>query len=68
MTLSNVSITLRHLREIDLVRYEISGMTRRYWIKLPCVLEILGDLETFVASLRELGRDWPLGSFDSRSS
>jgi DNA-binding transcriptional regulator GbsR (MarR family) len=51
--LSTVSMTLRHLRQVDLVRYETSGKTKEYWIKDSSVLKILDTIEEWVENVRE---------------
>jgi len=53
LTLPAVSITLRQLRNLDLVRYETRGITREYWVKDPEVLDMLSALETWVKSIRK---------------
>lgn len=52
MSLPSISITLRELRNVDLVRYETRGSSREYWIKDPRVLEVLSVLEDFVGQMR----------------
>ena len=51
--LPTISMTLRHLRQIDLVRYETKGRIKEYWIKDSKVLSILNTLEIWVNSMRE---------------
>ena len=51
--LTTVSMTLRHLRELDLVRYETQGTRKVYWVKDPSVLSVLDSLERFVERMRE---------------
>ena len=53
VSLPSVSITLRHLRNVDLVRYETKGRTREYWVKDAGVLEILSALEAWVGTTRK---------------
>lgn len=50
---STISMTLRHLRQLDLVRYETRRNTKEYWIKEREILDILGLLEQWVESLRK---------------
>jgi predicted transcriptional regulator len=47
-----VSITLRHLRQIDVVRYETDANRKRYWLKHPELLVVLGRLERTVDRMR----------------
>jgi DNA-binding transcriptional ArsR family regulator len=47
-----ISVTLRHLREMDLVRYETKGQSKDYWIKDRKVLKILDALEAWVETMR----------------
>lgn len=39
--ISTISMTLRHLRQMDVVRYETSGRNKEYWVKDGKVLSIL---------------------------
>ena len=50
---STISMTLRHLRQLDLVRYETKGNTKEYWIKERKILAILSLLEQWVESMRK---------------
>lgn len=51
--LTTISMTLRHLRQLDLIRYETKGRTKEYWIKDRKVLEILNIIEEWVETMRE---------------
>ena len=51
--LTTISMTLRHLRQTDMIRYETKGNTKEYWIKDRKVLGILAALEEWVESVRE---------------
>jgi DNA-binding transcriptional regulator GbsR (MarR family) len=51
--LSTISTTLRHLRQVDLARYETHGKTKEYWIKDSRVLPMLDTIEAWVESVRE---------------
>jgi len=51
--IATVSITLRHLRHLDLVRYETRGRTKEYWIKDPKILNFLAWIEEWVESMRK---------------
>ena len=53
LTLNAVSITLRHMRNVDLLRYETKGRNKEYWVKDPKILKILAEFETWVDSNRE---------------
>jgi DNA-binding transcriptional ArsR family regulator len=55
---STVSIHLRHLREIDVVRYEKERKGNRtlYRLRTPRVSSILSAIEKFVAESRKTGR------------
>lgn len=46
--LSTISMTLRHLRNVDLVRYETEGMHKWYWVKSEEFLLVLDALEKWV--------------------
>jgi DNA-binding HxlR family transcriptional regulator len=47
-----ISCTLRHLRQMDLVRYETKGRFKEYWIKENSVLAVLDALEQWVEGMR----------------
>lgn len=53
MPISTISMTLRHLRQLDMVRYETQGNTKQYWIKERKILNILGFLEQWVEDMRK---------------
>lgn len=50
---STISMTLRHLRQLDMVRYETKGNTKQYWIKGRKILNILDFLEQWVEGMRK---------------
>ena len=47
-----ISVTLRTLRNIDVVRYEPRAKQRLYWLKDTAVLRVLDDLEKYVERMR----------------
>jgi len=49
---TTVSRTLRHLRQVHLVRYETRGMEKVYWVKDGIVLKILDLLEELAERMR----------------
>lgn len=51
-----VSVTLRILRNIDIVRYETKGKEKIYWIKDDLIDGICNILEKFVTKMRE--KNW----------
>jgi len=51
--LATISMTLRHLRQTDMVRYETTGRSRQYWVKDRRVLAILDALEAWVETMRK---------------
>jgi len=51
--LTTISMTLRHFRQMDLIRYETKGRTKEYWIKDRKVLRILNTIEEWVETVRE---------------
>jgi len=53
LSVSTASITLRHLREVDLVRYLTDGEKKLYWVKDPKALQVMGLMESFVEAMRE---------------
>jgi transcription initiation factor IIE alpha subunit len=52
VSVATISDVLRHLRNIDLVRYEVKIRERVYWIKNPVVVDIILKLEAFVQTIR----------------
>jgi len=48
-----VSTTLRHLRNVDFVRYETKGNKKEYWLKDKKMLDVLDSLEKWVDTMRE---------------
>ena len=52
LSLPTVSTILRHLREIDLVRYENLREGKVYFIKDSTIVPVLGQLEVLVRRLR----------------
>lgn len=53
VSIQAISITLRTLRNIDVVRYEPRAKRREYWVKDTAVLRVLDDLEKYVERMRE---------------
>jgi transcription initiation factor IIE alpha subunit len=51
--LSTISMILRHLRQMDIVRYETKGKSKEYWVKDPTLLGMLNTIEKWVESMRE---------------
>ena len=54
LSIFNVSNTLRHLREIDVVRYETKKNEKVYWLKEPTILKILSELEKYTEKLKKI--------------
>ena len=50
---STISMSLRNLRQVDLVRYETRGKTKEYWIKDAKILDVLDLLEQWVECMRK---------------
>lgn len=53
ISLPAVSMTLRHMRQVDLVRYETNGHSKEYWVKDEHVLRLICELEKRVDAMRE---------------
>jgi hypothetical protein len=51
-TVYAVSVALRMLRQIDVVRYETDGNRKRYWLKHPELIRVLTRLEKVVDKMR----------------
>lgn len=49
-----ISVHLRQLRNLDLVRFQKAGRQRFYWIKDAQVSRIFRELERFVSNVRRL--------------
>ena len=54
LSLPLVSLTLRTLRNIDLVRYETKGNERIYWLKDESVSRVCSVLERLVVQMRRI--------------
>lgn len=54
ISLQTVSRTLRHLRNVDLVRYVTKGKNKEYWVKDRRVLDMFNMLEAWVNRMREI--------------
>ncbi|MEO0137271.1 MAG: ArsR family transcriptional regulator [candidate division WOR-3 bacterium] len=52
VSMSTVSMTLRSLRQIDLVRYIVKWKKRIYWIKDEKVLTVMDELEKLVKRIK----------------
>lgn len=52
LSLPLISLTLRTLRNIDLVRYDIKGNEKLYWIKDELVYAVCRALEKLVIRIR----------------
>ncbi len=50
---TTISMTLRHLRQVDIVRYEARGKTKQYWLKDQKILDILNSFEDWVEAMRK---------------
>ena len=53
VSITTISDVLRHLRNIDLVRYEVRINERVYWLKDNAVSEAINWLENFVKNIRK---------------
>ncbi len=53
ISIQTVSLTLRTLRNIDIVRYEPRVNQRVYWLKDVAVLRVLDDLERCIEHMRQ---------------
>ena len=48
-----ISMTLRNLRQVDLVRYETKGVQKKYWLKDNKIKEVFNVLEKLVERMRK---------------
>ena len=51
--MTTISATLRHLRQVNLVRYETRGNSRDYWIKDTAVIGLLDAAELLANKMRQ---------------
>ncbi len=49
-----ISMTLRNLRQVDLVRYHRKGKSKIYWLKFPEILALLKKMEKAGEAMRFL--------------
>jgi len=49
---TTISVTLRHLRQVDLVRYLTKGRHKVYWLKEKGVEKLLSRAESLVDRMR----------------
>jgi len=54
VSMSTVSHVLRALRDLDLVRYEVTWREHRYWLKTQQVSYIMSDLEKLVVMIMQM--------------
>ena len=52
ISLTTISMTLRHLRQIEIVRYETIGLQKTYWLKSPVLNSIFDLIENWVDDMR----------------
>ncbi len=53
LSMATVSQTLRILRDLDLVRYEVKWRKRVYWIKTDSILKIMRNLEQLIRTIEK---------------
>ncbi len=54
LSLSTICSTLRSLRNIDVIRYEIINRNKVYFLKDATIIKIIRDIEHFVRNMRFL--------------
>jgi len=52
LSLKTISDTLRHLRQVDLVRYETKSKNKLYFLKDESLPQILLNIEAYVEKMR----------------
>ncbi|MGB9721438.1 MAG: ArsR/SmtB family transcription factor [bacterium] len=52
LNISTVSMTLRSLRQIDLVRYMVKWQKRIYWIKEEQLVNVMNELDKLVKKIK----------------
>lgn len=54
VSIPTVSHVLRALRDLDLVRYEVTWRQRAYWLKATAMKDLMAKLETLVGSITRM--------------
>ncbi len=54
VSVATVSQTLRVLRNLDLVRYEVKWRSRHYWTKVDAINGVMAALEKLVKTIESL--------------
>lgn len=52
LSLKTISSTLRHLREVNIVRYETRDKNKIYFLKDESLVDIMDSIERFVNTMR----------------
>jgi DNA-binding transcriptional regulator GbsR (MarR family) len=52
LTLKTICSTLRHMREVNLVRYETENKSKIYYLKDKLLLQVLESIEMYVNTMR----------------
>ena len=52
ISMPTISLTLRMLRQLDLIRYDVKWRERVYWIKDDMVIDFLTTLESLVKRIK----------------
>jgi len=53
VSIHTISMTLRNLRQVNLVRYETNGNTKEYWVKDAGVTNLLKQAEEIADTMRK---------------
>lgn len=54
VSVATVSQSLRVLRDLDIVRYEVGWRTRSYWLKTNAVVTVMTNLERLIKAIEQL--------------
>jgi len=49
-----ISMTLRNLRQVNLVRYQTKGVNKEYWVKDQGILKIFDEAEKLAERIRKI--------------
>ncbi len=54
VSVATISVVLRHLREIDILRYEVRWKERVYFLKVPEILNVLEEIEKITDKIKKI--------------
>ncbi len=54
VSVATVSQSLRVLRDLDIVRYDVGWRTRLYWLKTNAVIPVMTNLERLIKAIEQM--------------